>query len=476
VIEADDDPHRLAKIYLDQHATHKILGDRLKFWRSEWHEWNGRKYCRVEELDMRAKLIRTIKQEFDRLNLIDQETATDGDELPRARKVSGSLVGNVLAAMASLVSLEAQIEAGTWLDAPTAKTSHVALQNGVLDVEGLLSGDENCLRSHSPDWFSPVCLPYNFDPEAEAHEWKSIIAQNLEGDLERIQLLQEWAGYLLLPDTGQQRFMFLEGEGSNGKSVYCAGIIAMLGVENVAHVPLEQFGQRFSLTQTLGKLANVAAEVGELDKAAEGFLKSFTSGDRMMFDRKGLPAIEAKPTARLLLAANNRPRFSDRSGGLWRRMLLVPFLREVPDHEKKYGLDTTDYWCRSGELPGLLNWAIAGLYQLRKQGKFTTPKICGEALEDYRLESNPARQFLQEKCELDPEDHIQTQELYRIYASWCRRFGYHPLGERQFGKEVKRQFPDAEKRRVGPRGDRTYIYQGITFSDNAENLESSKAF
>ena len=92
-------------------------------------------------------------------------------------------------------------------------------------------------------------------------------------------------------------------------------LTALLGEHNVAHVPLELFGQRFQLTMTLGKLANIAAEVGDLDKAAEGVLKAFTAGDRMDFDRKGIPGIEAYPTARLVLATNNRPRFSDRSSG-----------------------------------------------------------------------------------------------------------------------------------------------------------------
>ena len=37
-----------------------------------------------------------------------------------------------------------------------------------------------------------------------------------------------------------QNFLFLEGEGSNGKSVYCAGLEAMLGgKQNVSHVALE---------------------------------------------------------------------------------------------------------------------------------------------------------------------------------------------------------------------------------------------
>ena len=72
-----------------------------------------------------------------------------------------------------------------------------------------------------------------------------------------------------------------QGEGANGKSVTLAVLRGMLGPGNVSHVPLELFGDKYRLISTLGKLANVVPEIGELDKVCEGFLKAFTSGDAM---------------------------------------------------------------------------------------------------------------------------------------------------------------------------------------------------
>jgi phage/plasmid-associated DNA primase len=113
-------------------------------------------------------------------------------------------------------------------------------------------------------------------------------------------------------------------------SAAIAEVIGSQGEENVSHVPLEMFGQRFQLTPTLDKLANICAEVGEVTSVAEGVLKQFTAGDRMYFDRKGIPGVQRYPTARLILATNNRPRFRDRTMGIWRRILLVPFRYTVP--------------------------------------------------------------------------------------------------------------------------------------------------
>jgi putative DNA primase/helicase len=114
-------------------------------------------------------------------------------------------------------------------------------------------------------------------------------------------------------------------------------LTALLGEENVSQVPLEMFGQRFQLTPTIDKLANICAEVGEISAVAEGVLKQFTAGNRMYFDRKGIPGIERYPTARLILATNNRPRFRDRSMGIWRRILLVPFRFTVPPTKQDRG-------------------------------------------------------------------------------------------------------------------------------------------
>lgn len=464
-LEADDDPHRLARLYLDRYASHEP-GITLRRWHSEWWRWNGRCYVLVSDDDQRADLALRIKEEFDRLNIEAQDRARDNP--PEAYKVTRPVVTNALSALESLTTLDASLEPPTWLDGRSARTC-LSMENGLLDLEALLGNApaDQVLLPHTPQWFSPVCLPYPFDPDADCPRWKRVTAENLDHDPQRLAIAQEWAGYLLTPDTGMQRFMVLEGEGANGKSVYCAGLEAILGRENVSHVPLELFAQRFALTSTLGKLANIAAECGELDRVAEGYLKSFTGGDRMTFDRKNKSPVEASPSARLVLSTNNRPRFSDRSGGLWRRMLLMPFLSEVAEDRRVYGMDKPEWWQRAGELPGMFNWAVAGLYRLRQQRRFTHSALCSEAVEDYRLEVNPARAFLVGHYEHCEHASVGTADLYEAYAKWCRSNGYHPLGERQFGKEVRRTFPRAQRRRGGSRGDRFWFYGGIAEKNDA---------
>lgn len=487
-VEADDDPHRLARINLDRFARHKE-GATLRYWRSEFYTWSLSRgaYRKIDRDELRAKCGAAIKEEFDRQNLEAADfSISRGEPPPDTRKVTKPLVTNVLDATATMTIISSSVELNTWIEGDgqrvedlaaaqpgepgahghAASNNYVAMANGVLDLERLLADNDadtisDVLLPHSPAWFSTIRLPYAFDMDARCPRWDSILEQNLDKDPERIKLLQEWAGYLILPDTGHQKFLMLEGEGGNGKSVFLAAIEAMLGSANCSHIPLEQFGDRFAKTQTLGKLANICADTGELDRVAEGYLKSFTSGDTMFFDRKGIPGVDCVPTARLMLSCNNRPRLSDRSSGIWRRMLIVPFNVEVPANKRVINMDKPWWWEKSGELPGIFMWALAGLHRLRKQGRFTDSEHCKAAIDDYKIESNPARGFLVEHIEESEDSGVRTEHLYQLYRRWAEANGYHAMGERTFGKEVSRVFPSITKARGGGRDARYYFYRNI---------------
>jgi putative DNA primase/helicase len=337
--------------------------------------------------------------------------------------------------------------------------------SGLLDLEAHLEGATKVLIAHTPQWFSPIAQDYPFDPKAECPRWYAFLDRCLEGDEGRIQLLQEWFGYCLTPDTSQQKALFLVGEGANGKSVAVEVLKHVAGPSNCSHVPLEIFGQRFQLTMTLGKLVNICGDIGELDKTAEGFIKQFTGGDAMYFDRKCIPGVHAKPTARLIVAMNNRPRFHDRTDGIWRRLIEMPWRVRIPDEEQDKTLLNGHHpdWPFRPELPGIFNWSIEGLQRLREKGEFTIPSICREAADEYRMESNPAKMFLIERCEENRESTTSVRELYLAYNAWCHCYNYRPLAESAFGKEIRRCYPHVVKKRLTVRGVRLrdMYYVGI---------------
>lgn len=146
-------------------------------------------------------------------------------------------------------------------------------------------------------------------------------------------------------------------------------------------------------------------------------------------------------------------------------MLLVPWLVEIKDHEKVPNMDKAWWWERQGELPGMLNWALVGLGRLRQQGRFTESVVGNSALEDYRDESNPAREFLKEHFR-PSESSIRCSLVYHFYCKWCLATGHKPFGDRVFGREVKRVFKDCERKRVRHGEMLHWNYAGVAFQQD----------
>lgn len=475
-IIVDDDPHRLAEVFLRQH-TAADGSYTLRAWKECWWASDGSRYVQISPANLKAAINIAIKREFNRIAEERLRHANPEKAPPTSKPVTAQTVANAMHAVHALTSLPDNLDQPTWLGGKFSgrhPRDFVSLTNGILDVSAAITAIEAdpldefpgvlaaALAPHSSLWFAQTAMPYHFDPTADCPRWRAFLETNLEGDEESIAMLQEWFGYCLTPDLSYQKFLMMEGEGRNGKSVICCVLRAILGGDNVSHVPLELFGERFALTQTLGKLANIASEVGEIDRAAEGILKAFVAGDRMTFDRKGINAIEAVPTARLVFATNNRPRFSDRSTGLWRRMLLLSLTYQVPDGQQVYGMDSPEYW--RDELPGIFNWALRGLVAIRRQRGFTQSSKSREGVAEYQRETNPARQFLQEQYEVSEGGIVECNTLYQHYTAWCKSSGFSPLNSSHFGREVLRVFKSAEKKRVGDRSGRAYCYVGISKS------------
>lgn len=448
--EEIDDPDFLGPEVIRRNYLHHH-GVTLRLSGGDFFEWAVNQW-KLLSIDRLNRGIREVALSLFRAEYAAQVEAAKSNpnvKVPKKRKVTRNLVAEVIESIKRIIPLD-DPSLG-WTDGPYRdrdQRDFISLSNGILDLQALFDESNRGphLIRHSPLWFAESCVPYPYDPKATCPTWTRFLTTNLQDDDEQIRVLQEWFGYCLTQDTSQQKFLMMEGKGKNGKSVILAALTAVLGEANVSHVPLELFEQSFQLGATIGKLANIAAEIGEVDRVAEGVLKSFTSGDKLTIDRKYKSPISVAPTARLVFATNNRPRFSDRSDGLWRRMILLPLTYQVPDDQRVHGMDRPEFW--ASEVSGIFNWALAGLWELRQWGRFTEPDAMKEQVADYKREVNPAQQFLEERCRHSPGRNVSKADVYAAYRSWALTSGYQPLAEISFGKEVGRQFPEVRSGKV----------------------------
>jgi P4 family phage/plasmid primase-like protien len=458
----DKNPHALAQEILSRHYQHTGILT-LRFYSGKWYLWHDGYYQPVPNDELQARV-------NGRLNELLRENHSN-------RQATKRFVVDVIEALKSQCLVEGNIKMPAWIgERPRiGKGDLLAMSNGLLDIEGVLDGEDNPLHEPTPEWFCCTHWNYPYEPEAVSLLWERFLEEVLPEEGER-NLLQEFIGYSLIYNTQLQQYLILVGNGANGKSVVTQVATRILGEDNVSHVGLEKFGERFAMASTIGKLANIVSEIPDIKTVSEDILKQIVCGEMVRVEEKFIPPYDAPSTARLIFATNKVPYFRDRSNGIWRRSLILPFQVTIP--EEKQDRDLVEKLC--AELSDILNWAIDGLRRLRKQNGFTVPTSSKEALAEHRLASNPARSFLVETYEASSGGEIPCDAVYEAYADWCKPQNILPLRRDEFGKEIIRAFPGTERKQLRRRGGRVYCYIGLgkltpvplpSFTSGLKNIE-----
>ena len=166
-----------------------------------------------------------------------------------------------------------------------------------------------------------------------------------------------------------------------------------------------------------------------------------------------------------MISTNQLPQFADKSLGIWRRMLFVPFDKSYPPEvQNLHVVEQLSY-----ELPGIFNWAKKGLRSLGKAGRFVVPQECKAAIEQYRRDVNPARSFLLDNFVESPAfEGMPCKEVYESYVTWCHDNGYRPLHAANFGKEAKRTLPAVQKEYKREGFQRIRFYSGLATREGSE--------
>lgn len=300
----------------------------------------------------------------------------------------------------------------------------VALENGVFDIK------EKQLKPHSSKYFFQNKSPVSYHPDSECPEFLKALDEIFCGDTELIQVMQELFGNCLLDTCKAERAIFWYGIGANGKSVLADILTALIGPEQVSHVQLSSFSERFGLQAIVNKKVNLSAE-NEMGVSALNTesIKAIISGDRLNIARKYKDDLSIQPTTKLIFLVNALPRVTDISHGFFRKMLILPFQRVFQQNE----MDKHLRGKLLQELEGILCWALQGAVRLyENQFLFSDAAQIQKAVESYRLEQNPVPQFLCDQLEFHPEcwkqaNHkkrpkirVDKRDVLSAYSKWLK--------------------------------------------------------
>jgi putative DNA primase/helicase len=126
-----------------------------------------------------------------------------------------------------------------------------------------------------------------------------------------------------------------------------------------------------------------AAETEKGQRLAESKIKRITGGDRIACRELYKNLIEYDPQFKIWLATNDLPQFSGGDHSISRRIRVIPFKVTFDEASQDHGLQ--DRLLK--EAPGILNWALQGYAEWKRQG-LNPPEEVMLATNSYRTEND----------------------------------------------------------------------------------------
>lgn len=331
--------------------------------------------------------------------------------------------------------------------------------NGLVDLR---TGE---LRPHDPRVLTSKLAPIDFDPAAECPTWLSFLDKVMGGNQEMVNFLQRAVGYSLTGVISEQCLFFLHGRGSNGKSTFVETVSTLLG-EYWTKTPTETLmskthpGISNDVARLVGARLVTAQETEQGRKLAESLIKDLTGGDTVAARFLHQEFFQFKPQFKLWMYGNHKPVIAGTDEGIWRRIRLVPFTVTIPDEEKDRNLPAK----LLEELPGILNWAIAGCLAWQSEG-LGIPLEVAEATTTYRSEMDPLSDFISEYVVEGPQMTVKASVLYNAYKTWCSASGETYVSLREFGDKMRGRGYEAKKS-----GGKGTFWQRIGLKDEHRNI------
>jgi P4 family phage/plasmid primase-like protien len=309
--------------------------------------------------------------------------------------------------------------------------------NGVLDLR---SGE---LGPHHPSFGFKYVLPYAYTPDLSSELFLDWLATVTEERYELMESILDVMAYMLWPEYDDHLFVYLTGEGSNGKSTLIHILQRIVGDGNYSALStLQLTTNRFAPAQLEGKLVNLSEESSgdSINLSEMDILKNLSAGGEITVERKGVDGFNLKNQAKLIFSANKTPRFQDQGHAVTRRLLALPFDYTItrPDPRVESAL--------LAEVPAIVSMLVRRIQEniRRHGGRFVVARgglAAAEAQRKVLTSGNSvvewAKECVESSVDLPESKYIVISEAYAHYSNWCEVNGYrHKMNKSNFGRAM----------------------------------------
>jgi putative DNA primase/helicase len=287
--------------------------------------------------------------------------------------------------------------------------------------------------------------------------WLKFLNETTGEDQALIKFLQQWLGYCLTGSIREHAFIFVYGDGGNGKSVFLETVTYILG-DYATTAAMETFTASKSdrhptdLAMLRGARIVTASETEEGRAWAEAKIKAMTGGDRISARFMRQDFFQYNPTFKLTVIGNYKPIVRNVDDAMRRRINLIPFVRKpaVVDKNLKEKL--------KAEAPGILQWMVEGCIDWQENG-LTRPPVVEAATEAYFADQDLFSQWIEERCDVRLGDDTlwdRSADLFESWAKFCEALGEEPGNSKSFANKMSRR--GFEPRRFNRNTTRGFVY------------------
>lgn len=299
---------------------------------------------------------------------------------------------------------------------------NVRIRNGIIVDDTVVNMDIG---------FTPFYLDVKYDENAYDKYVDDFINFIANGDKEIRNLIEEILGHTIMINNFPHKIFVLSGSGNNGKSTFVEMLTAF--ANNLSsHIDITGFEDGTQVVSLIGKIINIADDIDPNYLEKTKVLKTMASGNTITARAIYSQPVTIKNTATLVFTCNEVPVFKDKTEGIKRRLIIIPFENKVVN--KIYDLDKL--LSSENAKSYILRLALEGVNRiLTNHMELSKSKKVEDTLREYYIESDSVLGFLEEyEGEID---NTSTIELYNMYDFYCIQNNIKPQSKNKFTRVIK---------------------------------------
>lgn len=293
---------------------------------------------------------------------------------------------------------------------------------------GLLNLESKEFIEHSSTYFVTCKLEVEYIQDKDlknievVEEFLNSITANNE---ERKKAILEYIGYCLTFKNDLKCALVLysvTNSYNNGIRELLKIITAIVGIENVSHIPIQNFQSKNIYIGLLDKLVSIEEQVMEPVKNKGDILKKIIASDYLDVEKRKNEFYTIKPFCKIILGTSYFPpcKFTDEDYDVFN---VIPF-------EREFSIEEINNLCNrilssKDALNYLANIAIRAYMRIGQTKNMSNNIESKRIIEYLKNKENTVFRFLEDEDEMKlifkNDDRVKTINFYQYYKEWCQK-------------------------------------------------------